>query len=642
MLMQWHIVTSAVYKAGTPVDGDMYFISDTHEIYRGAVPFTESVVMYTDLPVDGIAKNRLYINSTTLEGKIHDGTEWKTVIRPIDATVTADGINAVSGKAVAAYVAAEIAKITASGDVISKLAWDSAEHMLTVTKGSNETENITFAGLGVNLDYEAATGNLQLTDAAGNKIGDAIKLDLERFVKSAEYVAADKNIVLYFDDEKKDSITIPVGDLVDTYTAEAADKSLELSVAEGNVIKGKVKISTKNGNILTLNDDGLYVAAPDITGKMDKVTDGVTGNILTLGADGQAIDSGKTFSDLASNNKIYKGATLEEATTGNTPIKGDVAIISNKIGTSDKVERKAYIHDGETWLPMTEYYNAANVIFPENLKTTYAMGNITLTNGQAEIANAGKSYLDTWNMIWVKEKQPTVTQPSVSVTLNQAKAYEVGTSVTPSYSASLNPGKYEFNPNNGATGITASNWEITDTAGHTASTNAGTFDAITVADGMNYSITAKANYEDSPNTPLTNLGNAADASKKILAGSKSATSGKITGFRNSFYGTITEANDAPASADIRKLTASGKALAKGAKINLTISNTAKRIIIAIPATLGGVVVTYDEGMGADVTASFAATQVDVEGANGYTAAAYKVYVAPAAYSGTVHYTVVIQ
>ena len=108
MLMQWHIVTSAVYKAGTPVDGDMYFISDTHEIYRGAVPFTESVVMYTDLPVDGIAKNRLYINSTTLEGKIHDGTEWKTVIRPIDATVTADGINAVSGKAVAAYVAAEL------------------------------------------------------------------------------------------------------------------------------------------------------------------------------------------------------------------------------------------------------------------------------------------------------------------------------------------------------------------------------------------------------------------------------------------------------------------------------------------------------------------------------------------------------
>ena len=80
-LMQWHIVTSAIYKSGTPIDGDMYFISDTHEIYRGSAPYTESVVLYTDLPVEGIARNRLYINSTTLEGKIHDGTEWKTVIR---------------------------------------------------------------------------------------------------------------------------------------------------------------------------------------------------------------------------------------------------------------------------------------------------------------------------------------------------------------------------------------------------------------------------------------------------------------------------------------------------------------------------------------------------------------------------------
>ena len=320
MLMQWHIVTSAVYKAGTPVDGDMYFISDTHEIYRGAVPFTESVVMYTDLPVEGIAKNRLYINSTTLEGKIHNGTEWKTVIRPIDATVTADGINAVSGKAVAAYVAAEIAKITSSGDVISKLSWDSAEHMLTVTDGSSATENIVFNGLGVSLNYESSTGKLQLVDASGNKIGDSISLELERFVRSAEYIADTQTIVLYFDEAKTDSISIPVTDLVDTYTAEAIDNSLELSITD-NIIKGKVKISVKNGNILTLSDDGLYVASPDLSSKMDKITNGVTGNILTIGSDGQAVDSGKTFDDIVTNNKIFKGATLEEATTGNTPIK---------------------------------------------------------------------------------------------------------------------------------------------------------------------------------------------------------------------------------------------------------------------------------------------------------------------------------
>ena len=76
MMMNWHIVTSAEYAAGVKRESSLYFISDTHEIYRGEVPFTESVIMYTELPVTGIAVNRLYINSATLEGKVYDGTSW--------------------------------------------------------------------------------------------------------------------------------------------------------------------------------------------------------------------------------------------------------------------------------------------------------------------------------------------------------------------------------------------------------------------------------------------------------------------------------------------------------------------------------------------------------------------------------------
>ena len=156
-MVSWHIVTSAAYKAGSKVDGDMYFLSDTHEIYRGSESFSEAVVMYTDLPVEGIAKNKLYINSTTLEGKIYNGTEWNTVIKPIDSTISTDGENPVNSKAVIAYVAAELSKFTSSDKVISKLTWDSANHILEVTKGSNDTENIVFDGLGVTLSYESAT-----------------------------------------------------------------------------------------------------------------------------------------------------------------------------------------------------------------------------------------------------------------------------------------------------------------------------------------------------------------------------------------------------------------------------------------------------------------------------------------------------
>ena len=564
------------------------------------------------------------------------------MINPVDSAVVADGTNPENSKAVIAYVAAELSKFTSSDNVISSLTWDSANYLLEVTKGSSATENILLDGVGVSLTYEAATGKLQLSDASGNAIGDPISLDLERFVTSGEYDSVNKNIILYFDAEKTDSVTIPVGDLVDVYTAEGTDNSLDLSV-EGNVVKGKVKISTASGNTIVLNDDGIYVATVDLSGKMDKVTDGVTGNILTIGDDGQAVDSGKTFNDLTYNNTIYTGSSLEEATTGHTPIKGDVAIISNPIGTSDKIERIAYIHDGTTWQAMTENYNAANVYFPSDLITTAAIGNITLTNGQATIASAGKNIIDTWNTIFVKEKQPTVTQPSVSITFSQAGSYEVGTTVTPSYTANLNPGKYEFNANNGATGITASSWEISDTAGHSASTNSGSFDAFVVEDATNYKITATANYDESSINPVTNTGNVADVSKKIAAGSKSATSSAVTGYRKTFYGILTDANDAPTSDDIRALTGSTSALKKGSTFSISVTSAAKRVVIAYPATLGDLAsVKYVEGSNADVTSSFTTRiQVDVEGAGNYTAIPYKVYIAPAAYSSTVTYNVTL-
>mgnify|MGYP007128544954 FL=1 len=126
--------------------------------------------------------------------------------------------------------------------------------------------------------------------------------------------------------------------------------------------------------------------------------------------------------------------------------------------------------------------------------------------------------------LFAKEENPAVTQPSVALTSSTAKAYEVGTSVTPAYSASLNPGNYQFGP---ATGITAKTWEVTATGvADTKTAATGTFDAITVADNTNYKITAKANFEAGA-VPKTNLGNSYEAGK-IAAGAVQATSAAIS------------------------------------------------------------------------------------------------------------------
>lgn len=639
-MMNWHFVTSAEYAAGVKVDGDMYFLSDTREIYRGTVPFTESVILYTELPTSGIALNRLYINSTTLEGKIHNGTSWVTVIRPVADTVVVDGAEPVSGKAVAAYVAAEMAKVSTSENVVSSLSWDSAEHLLTVTKGDESKQNILFDGLGCSLQYTAADGKLQLLDASGNPIGDAVSMDLERFVTAGEYDPDTQSIILYFDAEKTESVTIPVGDLVDTYTAESST-TLNLAV-EGTVVKGSVKISTADGNLITVDEHGLYVAPIDISGKMDKVAGAVEGNIATLDADGNVVDSGKNFDDLGNNNKLYQGASLDEALAGAIPAKGDFAVISTPIGETGKVQKTAYQYDGENWVAFDSDYDASKIILPEDWLTTTKIGVIqTLTNGQATIAKAGTDVLTALKNMTLKETQPTVTQPAVSFSSssdNEFKAYEVGDTVAVAVTAALSAGNYQYGRFNAdgqfesatSAGVSATGWTFTDSNGveKTDGGNIADFGTIEVTDGMAYNVTAKATYDASAYTPATNLKNPATVAG-IAAGSKSKTTANITGFRRAFWGYKTTAVD-PATIDsafIRGLqNKSDAGVAVGSKFDVSFEAGTRAVIFAYPATIADVSSVIDTGAMQTPIEKAHDKLVDVEGLNGYDAASYKVWI----------------
>ncbi|MBS5724944.1 MAG: hypothetical protein KHW59_04080 [Clostridiales bacterium] len=307
-------------------------------------------------------------------------------------------------------------------------------------------------------------------------------------------------------------------------------------------------------------------------------------------------------------------------------LKGEVGIefledgtVKMKIGDGTKTWEQLEYFAGDA--ATIEQIDAEKVYFSEDLTTTSAIGNITLTNGQATIAANGKNLKEVWNMIFVQEKNPVITQPSVSITVSAAKAYEVGTSVTPSYTATLNKGSYEYGPD---TGITATSWSVSDTASNSSVNASGDFPAVVVTDETNYKITATANYGDGA-IPVTNVGGDY-AAGQIKAGSKSATSNAITGYRNSFYGTTAEKGTVDSDA-IRALTGkSGKALASGAKFNVTIPVGALRVIIAYPATLRDVTSIQDvNGMSAEIKSGFTKSTVSVEGANGATAIDYKVY-----------------
>lgn len=300
---------------------------------------------------------------------------------------------------------------------------------------------------------------------------------------------------------------------------------------------------------------------------------------------------------------------------GYTPVKGEDYFTEEEI--EDVAQRAASMVE----IPPVEQLDAEKVFFSQDLLTTTAIGNIKLSNGQATIPAAGKNLKQVWDSIFVKEQNPKITQPSVQITFDQAKAYEVGSVVSPAYSAKLSAGSYSYGP---ATGVKATAWEVTDTEGNSADTASGTFPDLTVEDETSYKITAKASYEAGA-IPLTNTGNEY-ADGQIKAGSKSATSGAVTGYRNSFYGTL-ESKDEITSDIIRGLAGKSEAaLFNGSSFDVEIPVGALRVVVAYPATLRDISSIKDvNGMSAEISSSFTPQTVQVEGANGFTAIDYKVY-----------------
>lgn len=261
------------------------------------------------------------------------------------------------------------------------------------------------------------------------------------------------------------------------------------------------------------------------------------------------------------------------------------------------------------------------VVFPEGATTTYAIGKVSLVNGSGTLVEPGGTLADFFDK-FVDEKNPVTTQPSVSLKFSEGKAHEAGSYVTPTYNATLNPGSYTYGP---STGVTATAWEVTDNAGNSSENPVGSFSEVQVTDELNYTITAKVTHT-AGTVPVTNTGNEYP-SGQIAAGEKSATASvSMTGYRCSFYGTLTSKDELTSDTIRGLLVTTDKALADGANFTIDIPVGALRVVFAYPATLRDVTSVKDvNGLSAEIGSSFKIESIDVEGANNYTAIPYKVY-----------------
>lgn len=304
---------------------------------------------------------------------------------------------------------------------------------------------------------------------------------------------------------------------------------------------------------------------------------------------------------------------------------GDIGIIKETINADAGLyQYTAYVCDEsklELWQAMDGNYNAENVYFSEDLVTTTAIGNIKLTNGQATISAAGKNLKQVFDTIFVEEKNPTTTQPVASIALSGAGAKEVGTVFTPSYSASLSAGSYTYGP---ATGVAANEYRISDILGNGSTTSSGTFDSFTVEESTNYYVSAEIKHNNGT-IPVTNTGNEYP-SGQIMGGTsnyKTASSSKVTGYRAWFYGYKNASGvldvSALTSAQIRALTSTN-----GSIPSTLTTDKMQQMFFAAPKGKIKSVAVANATNGAPQTVS-GPVSVNVEGANGYTAAEYDVF-----------------
>lgn len=420
-------------------------------------------------------------------------------------------------------------------------------------------------------------------------------------------------------------------------TAEWADSTVVLKQGEMGLeylIDGSVKIKAGDG-------EKLWSALPYIG------SDVKDANVfqVELGAD--------ETDDIAA---IEAQVAAESAEKQN----GDVAIVKAKI-SEGKYSYTSYVYDaaldveGEDsthgWSAMDGNYSASNVFLKKGITLSGDYGQDSRKDKITSIGNyrigdtiaAGTSLESVFMNMLSKRLQPsaTPTAPAASISLYidgstkkvAAGAVEVGTTINPYYSASLSAGSYTYGP---ATGVAATSYSVTstgrktvdgataDTAEDSATASSGAFDSFIVDDDTNYKVSVSIPHNEGV-PAVDNLGDPANPEVKIAAGTKTATSGAVSGYRAWFcgYKNGTNALADPTAITSEQVRALGNAANGSWKSSMDVSQM-KQMFFAAPAGKGYKPVIKDASTTAPQTVQGPIT-VSVEGKDGFTAIDYDVW-----------------
>lgn len=170
---------------------------------------------------------------------------------------------------------------SASGDTVTAID----------TVAQDENGELTATKKNIRQGTTSQTGIVQLSDAT-NSTSTALAATANA-VKTAYDLAASKQEAVSTDTDSSD-----FSDATEIATGFGSNK-IHLNVASRlwNYIKGKLGISSSGSATKFLNEQGEWatVTTPDVSGKADKVTGATAGDVATLDANGNLVDSGMTL-----------------------------------------------------------------------------------------------------------------------------------------------------------------------------------------------------------------------------------------------------------------------------------------------------------------------------------------------------------
>lgn len=191
--------------------------------------------------------------------------------------------------------------------------------------------------------------------------------------------------------------------------------------------------------------------------------------------------------------------------------------------------------------------------FKSDLKLATALGRYddpsNTADGYHKITSTGKSFLDVWKDIFATGKEPTVTQPSISIVLKQNdsticnQTFEIGTSFNNvKYTIITSSGTYQYGP---ATDVSFSDYSVTklsDTSGTTPYTPTTivnqSYETITIKN-ENQVVTVSAKHSAGA-TPYTSLKENSTKTNAIAEKTISNTATISAGAYYTYYGYTNE------------------------------------------------------------------------------------------------------